>query len=125
VRLGVLQVFLILERSTLGIPWFGHDVPEGEESLYFGCGYCSTAHPVLDSGYVECDLPINIDSFAWCPITDVLNEASIDIFAVRGDDDPPDCGQIYQKGWLATPLFCNLIRSFITNTILKYTTLYP
>lgn len=95
-RLRVLRVFLGVMRCTFGVPWFGHDVPEGEESLYFGSGYCSTAHPVFDSGYVEGDLAINIDAFAGRPIAYVLNEASIDVFAVGGDDDPPDCGQIYQ-----------------------------
>jgi hypothetical protein len=95
-RLRVLREFLGVVGCTCGVPWFGHDIPEGEESLYFGGGYCSTAHPVFDSGYVECDLAINIDPFAGSPIAYVLYEAPIDIFAVRGDDDPPDCGQIYQ-----------------------------
>ena len=84
-----IQEFLSQRRSTLGEPWFGHDVPVREESLYFGSGYCSTAHPVFDSGDVEGDLSINIDSLAWSPIAEVFYEATVDIFAMRGNDDPP------------------------------------
>jgi hypothetical protein len=89
-QLIVIQEFLTERKSTLRKPWFGHDVPVGEESLYFGSGYSSTAHPVFDSGYVESDLSINIDSLTWSPVSKVFYVATVDIFAMRGNDNPPN-----------------------------------
>lgn len=90
---STLQVWQALNlnqmRNTFNIEGSWHKIPVVKKALNFRSGNCSIANPVLDSGQIESDLSIDEYTLPGCPIADVLDESSFDIFAIGCDDDPP------------------------------------
>ena len=82
--------------STLLIPGFGEDVPNGAYFLYPCGGDGSAADPVFDAGDVDYDLSLEGDSVAGRPEADMFYEAASEVLAVGSDDYPPALIVAYQ-----------------------------